>query len=98
MTDPHHADIDPHNLYTQLQDALAAHRDTRRQLTRLAREYALLNPADLAVDNLGEPTSPAYTLDGTRTALHDLIAHLYDSEDVFDRALAPASRLLRHRQ
>ncbi|WP_137725829.1 hypothetical protein [Prescottella subtropica] len=87
----------PSDLYNQLQDALEAHRNTRRALTDLAREYALLDPAELDVDTLGEPTTAAHELELTRAGLRDLLASSYDVDDTFDRVLGPASRLLRPR-
>ncbi|WP_420879211.1 hypothetical protein [Rhodococcus sp. (in: high G+C Gram-positive bacteria)] len=98
MTTSNTSSAQPSELYLQLQDALEAHRNTRRVLTELAREYALLAAAELDVDNLGEPTTAAHELELTRAGLRDLLASSYDVDVFFDRVLGPASRLMRPRK
>ena len=84
----------PADLDLQLSDARDALEEVRRQLLALNREYAVLKPSELAIDDLGEPLTPSIALTSARDALDDAARALAMAADAFDVAQRYSTRLM----
>ncbi|WJJ14523.1 hypothetical protein P9990_25350 (plasmid) [Prescottella equi] len=87
--------VQPSDLYFRVQDALGGLRELQRTITDLTREYADLDAAELAVDNLGSELSPREALTQTLAGLASVAQALDATDDAFDTTMQTASRLLR---
>ncbi|WP_072816169.1 hypothetical protein [Rhodococcus zopfii] len=88
----------PADLYERSREALGQLRDLRRTVAALSREYADLEPNELAVDNLGEALTAGEALAEIMEGLSAVDRAIDDVEDAFDRPFQHASRLLRPQQ
>lgn len=87
--------VQPSDLYFRVQDALGDLRDLKRTINALTREYADLDAAELAVDNLGDEVTPSEALAQTLAGLASIAHALETTDDAFDTTTRTASRLLR---
>lgn len=83
----------PADLYDRARDALGQLRDLRRTLVALSREYAALEPHELAVDNLGEALTAGDAIAGILDGLSTVDRAIEDVDDALDHPLQLASRL-----
>ncbi|WP_326603484.1 hypothetical protein [Rhodococcus sp. PD04] len=83
----------PADLYERTRDALGQLRDLRRTLVALSREYADLEPHELAVDNLGEALTAGDAITGVLDGLSTVDRAIEDVDDALDHPLQLASRL-----